>query len=484
VRTSLSHPLQIASVSAGMGYGRIGITFCPGKKQESALTGSWDRDLAVDLDAITQWGASAVVTFLEAHEISDLKVEALGAAVAARHMNWFHLPIPDVSTPGSSFEQAWEYIGRALRARLRDGFDILVHCKGGLGRAGMIAARLLAELGMAPKSAIEQVRAVRPGAIETSAQEAYVLAIDKVTESLPAVDAASIRDRAVGALLGLAVGDAVGTTLEFSARDSRPTLTDMVGGGPFGLEPGQWTDDTSMALALAASLEAYPTLREVDLMRRFTRWYENGDYSSTGHCFDIGTTTRQALRRWSASGDPISGSSDPHSAGNGSLMRLAPVAIRHWQDREKLSEVAARQSATTHAAPEAVDACRLFADVLADAIEGKPRNEVLRQRYGVWAGKIGDVAAGSWRGKRRDQISSSGYVVHCLEAALWSVGRTSDFRSAILIAANLGDDADTTAAVTGQLAGALYGASPIPSEWLQNLAWAPRIRAMAEALLA
>jgi ADP-ribosyl-[dinitrogen reductase] hydrolase len=239
-----------------------------------------------------------------------------------------------------------------------------------------------------------------------------------------------------------------------------------------------------MALALAASLEAYPTLREVDLMRRFTRWYENGDYSSTGHCFDIGTTTRQALRRWSASGDPISGSSDPHSAGNGSLMRLAPVAIRHWQDREKLSEVAARQSATTHAAPEAVDACRLFADVLADAIEGKPRNEVLRQRYGVWAGKIGDVAAGSWRGKRRDQISSSGYVVHCLEAALWSVGRTSDFRSAILIAANLGDDADTTAAVTGQLAGALYGASPIPSEWLQNLAWAPRIRAMAEALLA
>lgn len=300
-------------------------------------------------------------------------------------------------------------------------------------------------------------------------------------EWLPDRSEAEIADRAMGALLGLAVGDALGTTLEFCARDSQPRLTDMAGGGPFALKAGEWTDDTAMALALMDSLNADPQLDETDLMRRFVSWHETGAYSCTGTCFDIGLATRSALQRYKRTGQPLAGSTDPMSAGNGSLMRLAPVAIHHWQDRSGLRDVAARQSRTTHAAPEAVDACVAFAEVLADAIAGVPRSQVLRPGDYPYAGQIGPIMAGSWRGKRRSEIHSSGYVAHSLEAALWCVGRTSSFADAVCLAANLGEDADTTAAITGQLAGALYGAQVIPAGWLTKLAWRERIERMARA---
>ncbi|MFN9632974.1 MAG: ADP-ribosylglycohydrolase family protein, partial [Erythrobacteraceae bacterium] len=368
-----------------------------------------------------------------------------------------HLPIRDVSVPGPDFEQAWQQHSPGLRARLRDGFDVVVHCKGGLGRAGTIAARLLIELGMEPAQAIGEVRQVRSGAIETRAQEHYVLSHAPLAEPAPSTSDEAVRDRALGALLGLAVGDAVGTTLEFKQRDSYPRLTDMVGGGPFHLKPGQWTDDTSMALALADSLLAEDGFDPADLMRRFVAWREEGEYSCTGNCFDIGITVSSALSHWHRSGDPIAGSTDPKSAGNGSLMRLSPVAIRHWRDRETLRHIAALQSRTTHGAPEAVSACVAYAELIADAIAGQPRQAVLAPRQTDHAGRIAEIMGGSWRGAMRHDIGSSGYVAHSLEAALWSIGRTSDFRSAILTAANLGGDADTTAAIAGQLAGALYG---------------------------
>ncbi len=482
MRTSISHPLQIAEVQLFDGAGRIGITFCPGKVQPGAMSGSWNRDLGLDLDAIAKWNAVAVVTLVEDHELETLKVNTMGDEVRARHMTWHHLPIPDVSTPDTKFEKDWEKIGAGLRAQLRSGFNILVHCKGGLGRAGTIAARLLTELGLAPEAAVSAVRQARPGAIQTAAQLAYVRGLKAVPEDRPATTAQAISDRATGALFGLAVGDAVGTTLEFKARDTYPRLTDMTGGGPFGLKPGEWTDDTAMALALADSLTVDPHLDEKDLMDRFVAWHEKGTYSCTGTCFDIGITTRQALARWKTSGDRFAGSTDPQTAGNGSLMRLAPVAIRHFSNHPLLRDVAARQSRTTHAAPEAIDACVAFAEALADAIEGATRSEVLRARLEPYAGAIGPIMAGRWRGKPRDAIRASGYVAHSLEASLWSVGRTGDFKEAVLLAANLGEDADTTAAITGQLAGALYGASAIPDNWQRTVAWGPRIKGMAQAL--
>jgi ADP-ribosyl-[dinitrogen reductase] hydrolase len=237
-----------------------------------------------------------------------------------------------------------------------------------------------------------------------------------------------------------------------------------------------------MALALADSLQADPRLNERDLMARFVEWQDEGTYSCTGRCFDIGLTVRSALQRWKSTGDPIAGSTDKMSAGNGSLMRLAPVAVRFWNDRKTLRDVAARQSRTTHGASEAVDACVAYAELLADAIEGRARSEVLRERPDAWAGSIAAIMGGSWRGKGREEIRTSGYVAHALEASLWSVSRSATFGEGVLLAANLGEDADTTAAITGQLSGALYGANSIPEAWRSAIAWEGRIRGSAHSL--
>jgi ADP-ribosyl-[dinitrogen reductase] hydrolase len=478
MRTSVTHPLEIAEIIAGPGMGKVGLTFCPGKQQTNAITGRWDRDLRLDMQVIEKWGAAALVTLIEEHEMESLGVPRLGNAVSDEHMTWHYLPVRDVGVPDAKFHETWEQSGAELRAMLRDGFNVLVHCKGGLGRAGMISAQLLIELGWEPGKAVAAVRAVRPGAIETAAQLDYVLGLSEVPEPRPGLAyATSCEDRALGAMLGLAIGDALGTAFEFEVRDTNPRLEDMTGGGPFKLEPGQWTDDTAMALALMDSLLAHPQLDETDLMTRFVSWHETGEYSCTGRCFDIGVTTRTALARFKETGDPFAGSTNPRSAGNGSLMRLAPVAIRHWNDAATLRDVAARQSHTTHGAPEAVDACIAYAEMLADAIAGAPRSAILAPYSYPYAGKIGEIVSGSWRGKRRAEISSTGYVAHSLEAALWCIGRTGSFIDAVLMAANLAGDADTIAAITGQLAGAIYGASGICETWKEQLAWGGEIEA-------
>ncbi len=289
-------------------------------------------------------------------------------------------------------------------------------------------------------------------------------------------------DRALGCLLGLAVGDAVGTTLEFERRDVRPPLTDMVGGGPFGMLPGEWTDDTSMALCLADSLIACGGLDQRDLMGRFVRWWRGGENSHNGRCFDIGITTRQALDRFMKTGDPAAGSTDPNTAGNGSIMRLAPVALR-WANESAQAVAAARaQSLTTHGAPAAVEGSAVLAEILVDALATGDKAAVLRPRHSAEP-TIGAVAGGSWRGKDRSAIRSSGYVVHTLEAALWCVDQADDFAQAVLLAANLADDADTVAAVTGQIAGALWGRGGIPPHWLDRLVWRGEIEAKGRQLL-
>jgi ADP-ribosyl-[dinitrogen reductase] hydrolase len=178
VKTSVSHPLKIAAIVSGVsGFGRVGLTFCPGKYDPDGGSGAWDRDLAIDLDTIRDWGAAAIVTLLEPEELTLLRVERIGEEVLRRNMLWFHLPIVDRSIPDERFDEKWDISGEELRSILRNGSDVLVHCRRGLGRAGTIASRLLIELGMAPETAIARVRAVRPGAIETCAQKEYVLGI-------------------------------------------------------------------------------------------------------------------------------------------------------------------------------------------------------------------------------------------------------------------------------------------------------------------
>jgi ADP-ribosyl-[dinitrogen reductase] hydrolase len=174
--TSETHPLRIDAVAAP-GGGLIGMTLCPGKQQRGGLSGDWRRDLGPDLDRIRDWGAVAVVTLMEAHELDRYRVPGLGAAVAARGMAWLHLPIPDAGVPDAAFEAAWQAAGPRLRGWLREGRRVLLHCRAGLGRTGTIAARLLVESGLAPEAAVRAVRAAREGTIETAGQVAHVLAL-------------------------------------------------------------------------------------------------------------------------------------------------------------------------------------------------------------------------------------------------------------------------------------------------------------------
>lgn len=300
-------------------------------------------------------------------------------------------------------------------------------------------------------------------------------------------------DRARGALVGLAVGDAVGTTLEFRPPGSFDPIDDMIGGGPFGLEPGQWTDDTSMALCLAESLVQTGGFDPRDQMERYVRWWREGHWSSTGRCFDIGTATRAALAHFERTGEPYAGSTDPNTAGNGSLMRLSPIAIAYAHDPAEAVRLAGESSRTTHGAREAVDACRYLASLLVGAIRGVPKEGLLAPRYevvpGLWDQEpltptIDEVAVGSFRQKAPPEIRGTGHVVRTLEAALWAFAGTDDVRSGALEVVNLGDDADTTGAVFGQIAGAAYGASAIPHGWMRRLAMKDEIEALLARLIA
>lgn len=285
-------------------------------------------------------------------------------------------------------------------------------------------------------------------------------------------------DRCRGALLGLAVADAVGTTLEFRTPGTFEPIDDMVGGGPFGLKPGQWTDDTSMALCLATSLVECGRFDSRDQMKRYCRWWREGYLSSTGTCFDIGSTVSASLKRFEDTGDPFAGSADPSRGGNGSLMRLAPVPIFYAHDPAQAIEMSGESSRTTHGAPAAIDACRYFAGLIVGAIHGAPKEELLSLLYApipaYWEGhplcpQIREVAEGSFKRKSPPVIKGAGYVVRTMEAALWAFHNSDGFRGGCLMAANLGDDADTTAAVYGQIAGAFYGMAGIPREWLERL---------------
>ena len=299
-------------------------------------------------------------------------------------------------------------------------------------------------------------------------------------------------DRYLGCLLGLAAGDAVGTTLEFRSPGTFEPIDDMLGGGPFDLKPGEWTDDTSMALCLAASLVEGNKFDPVDQLERYCRWQKDGYMSSNGTCFDIGNTVRGALESYGVNGRPDSGPDDPHNAGNGSIMRLAPVPMFFGEDATMAIDYCGKSSLTTHSAVACVDACRYFGGLLWGALNGLSKHALLEPLYSPafdlldvrpLCPEIAKVAQGSFRQKRPPDIRGTGYVVESLEAALWAFFTTENFRDGCLAAVNLGDDADTTGAIYGQLAGAFYGASSIPTPWAEKLSHKSLLMEMAEKLM-
>ncbi len=290
----------------------------------------------------------------------------------------------------------------------------------------------------------------------------------------------------VGCLVGLAVGDAVGTTLEFKKPGTFTPLIDMIGGGPFNLNVGEWTDDTSMALCLAKSLIEHNGSNPLDQMQRYWQWYMDGYMSSNGRCFDIGNTTIESLRAFESYQSEFAGDPDPRKAGNGSIMRLAPVPMFYAKAKPEIRLKHVRDSSrTTHAAADCIDSCLVLSELIVDALNGVKKDELLFRIEHVYPSLLDTGATATmlrsvdWRRKKPLLIGSGGYSVSTLKTALWAFATTGNFKAAILKAANLGEDADTNAAVTGQIAGAYYGEQSIPDTWKQKLHMYEEIAQMA-----
>ena len=444
--------------------------------------------------------AAGVRHFIDLTEVGELEPYAgLLAEEADSRTSYERIPIRDVSVPDEP--QTVAEIIAAIDRAIAEGGITYVHCWGGVGRTGLAVACWLQERGQTPDEALRDLadkwrscaKSKRmPNSPETAEQVRWVKEWPVYRSTL---NLQITRQRCRGALLGLAAGDALGTTLEFKPPGTFTPLADMIGGGPFHLKPGEWTDDTSMALCLAESLIEKGAFDAKDQMDRYCLWYERGHLSSTGRCFDIGNTVRNALETYRRTGNPFSGSESPNAAGNGSLMRLAPIALFFAKDPRQAIHYAAESSRTTHRAKTAIDACRYFTGLIIGALQNREKSELIAPYFNpvnepsFWDEqpldpKISAIAAGSFKSKEPPEIKGSGYVVESLEAALWAFDRSDTFCEGALLAVNLGDDADTTGAIYGQLAGAFYGAEGIPPEWRAKLTMHDFIREKADQVFA
>jgi ADP-ribosyl-[dinitrogen reductase] hydrolase len=412
-----------------------------------------DKDLVKAREKISRFLEVGVRHFFDLTEIGEygllpyeaiLSEESRAANVTATYQRY---PIRDISVPRDA-----EYLVEILFAidrRIWQGGVVYVHCWGGVGRTGLVVACWLQEHGRTPDAALAELSAKwrtvnkssrKPQSPETPMQMDWVNTWPQRRRSIQQL---MLCDRYRGALLGLAVGDALGTTLEFKEPGTFKPITNMIGGGPFGLQPGQWTDDTSMALCLAESLIEKRSFEPKDQMDRYCRWWKEGYLSSTGTCFDIGVTVRKSLESYLRSGEPFAGSTDPFTAGNGSLMRLAPVPLAFRANFALAIHNAGESSRTTHGSLAAVDACRYFAGLLLGVLGGRSREEILSpffcpgpdreywQRHGL-SSEVAEIANGSFKLKEPPEITGSGFVVRSLEAALWAFYRSDSFREGAL----------------------------------------------------
>lgn len=299
-------------------------------------------------------------------------------------------------------------------------------------------------------------------------------------------------DGYIGCLLGLAVGDALGAPIEFRPPGSFEPLSDMIAGGPFNLQRGQYTDDTTMALCIAESILAKRAFDPVDQLERFVRWFRHGYLSSTGECFDIGNTTRLSLEDFERTGEPFRSQGGLRGS-NGAIMRLAPVAMAFAGQPAEAIHLCGESARTTHNFLECVDTCRLLGALIIGALRGDPKNRLLFPGYspvdGLWESQpltpaVQELSLGSYQHKQPPAIRGGGLATESLEAALWAFFHSQSYEEGLLLAVNLGDDADSTGAVFGQLAGAFYGLPAIPGRWLEALWSSQLIMEYAQGLYA
>lgn len=474
--------LRIDSVLASRGH--IGMTLCPGKKQKEAASAG-NRDLDEDLKVIADWGASSIVSLMEPHELVAFQVADLGERVEAFGLDWYHLPVKDVSVPDNGFQARWVYAGHRLRRALARGERILIHCRGGLGRTGMIAARLLVELGDTPEAAITKVRNTRSGTIETAAQAEYV-------EKWSAIQTSDdYADRVLGCLLGGAVGDALGYAVEF---DRWPEIRDQY--GPEGISELRlndgvaWvSDDTQMTLfTLEGMLRGIRSGVSVigEVGRAYRDWLLTQEGQSRGWVAAGALCEDRRLQHRQAPGNTCLsalryGRPEANSKGCGGVMRVAPLGlVGRWSAKECF-DYGAQAAAITHGHPTGYLSSGALTAIVRNLLDGSDLNsavtaslQLLQEKPEHRATTDAIIAALAERKRTAsmpavDHLGEGWIAEEALAIGLHAALLSDSFPEVLRIAANHDGDSDSTASIAGQLFGACHGLADLPNLWIRRL---------------
>jgi ADP-ribosylglycohydrolase len=518
-KTSMSNPLYFDEVETPGSHGVIGMTICPGKKKGHGFSGDHDRELGIDLTAIQAWGAEVLVSLIEEHEYGEVGIADIGSRIPAEMLH-LKLPIRDMGIPDANWEQQWVNHGRVVRAVLRRGGKVCIHCMGGLGRTGIVASRLLVEFGVHPTEAVKAVRKARPGTIQTGEQETYVHSLEPIWRRF---------DLTKACLLAGACGDALGATVEFI--DRKQILAEF---GPEGIRDfsdnnygtaGKITDDTQMSLFTAEGLiraEVRGRIRGLStfegcIHHAYLRWLDTQgckvpvqNYKPDGwlignkelrHSRAPGNTCLRALMAAEAFGIPEK--ADNMSKGCGGVMRAAPVGLfmaarqGSRDDSRRLSfEVGCASAHLTHGHPSGYLSAGALSLIVHELILGFSLPEAidltithLQDEKGAeeTIGKLREavrLAAGGEDPVACIGMLGEGWVgEEALAIAVFCALRARDLEDGICMAVNITGDSDSTGSIAGNLLGAMYGSNAIPPRWLESLELRQAITTVAEDLL-
>lgn len=483
-RTSITHPLRIDSLP--IANGQIGLTLCPGKQGDSVFGKPWARDLALDLDAVKSWGADMVLTLIEDHEFDTLAVRGLAEGLRARGMEWLHFQIRDVDVPSADSEGHWRGLSRRIHQQLENGGKVMIHCRGGLGRAGTIAALLMIERGWSADAAMAEVRSVRPGAIETPEQDQW---LQRQASGL--TDPAKVLQ---ACLVGGAMGDSLGADIEFQslAEIRRRLPARLTALPPYRGQRGAITDDTQMTLFTAEGLiraHIRGRLRGIChppsvVHHALLRWYRTQGGRPRIETDEIGliedrrlwaqcapgTTCMSALGSSRRFGDPARND----SKGCGTIMRVAPVAL--MASRDRVRELAIETSALTHGHITGQLAAAAWAEMLADVATG----EGLEQAAGRIASEYarldgGEETAAAIRSalsaprdgqpETVEQLGGGWTAEEALAIALYACLAGKDLTDGLRIAVTHSGDSDFTGAIAGNMLGVMRPDAVMAHPW-------------------
>jgi ADP-ribosyl-[dinitrogen reductase] hydrolase len=491
-RTSRSHPLRIDAVSVPNCGGEIGMTLCPGRRDRLSAEGAWERDLNLDLEVIAAWQPAFFVTLIEGHEFDLLGVpefsQSLREWTSRSACGWLRLPIPDAGIPDARFEAAWCENGARLRAALRAGRRVLLHCRAGLGRTGMIAARLLVELGMPPSDAVAAVRHARSSsAIETLAQERHVhrqRRVDDEPAAVPAHFPPELRSRFLGSLLGGAIGDALGAAFEFVSSEQieaalgSPIVRDFLAALPGSLmhprAPAIPTDDTAMTIALLESLVQTPPPLTIDALHATLCATLNEREHPASTMFwkgGPGGACVAMLHAARAGAGPFE-NLNPQAGGNGAAMRAHVCGLfPHRAFVAKLAELHAKLS---HPHPAAVAAAQTIALIAHDGFytgtftTALPPEITEPKMVAAWEAAHQNLIHGDRLPPHLRDVDMAGWNTVSAAHAIAQL-YADDPETAIGLAAASGRDTDTIASMVGAMLGAAHGVDALPERWLAGL---------------